>query len=238
MFEHGSFMKKTKLVLFDIDGTLVKGRHPVSEKSMSEGIRKIFNVAVVYDLNKYDGSTDRKIMVDLARQHGINQQEVEKNLTKLAQARTEYFSSNIDDNYKKLLIKPAVYLAKKLKEKGVHIGLLTGNFSMLAKKKLMILGIDNLFNFGLFGEMAENRNKLAALVFNKSKQHFGINFKPNNIYIIGDTPKDIECGKVAGVKTIGVTTGKYSKEELKKAKADLVVDSLDDKKVLAFIYQD
>lgn len=228
--------KRNKLVLFDLDGTLVKAGHPTARKSVIKAIKKVFNIDVVIDWFKHDGSTDRKIMVDVLQEKGIKKEEVESKINQLIKARVDFFSTHVESSYKKRLIPEAVDLIKKLKEKGIFIGLLTGNFKTMAFRKLKISGIDYLFDFGLFGEMAEDRNELAGLVFKKAKQHFGINFLPEDIFIIGDTIHDIKCGKAIGGVTIGVATGfSSSKKDLKKASADLVVDSLDDKRVLEFI---
>ena len=229
-------MDKNKLVLFDLDGTLIIGGDPIARKSVVVAIKKVFNIEVNIDWVKHEGSTDRKIAVDVLKEKGISSRGVALRLNELAQGRVEYFSKHIiKSDYKKRLISPAVDLVKRLKKEGVFVGLLTGNFKAMAHMKLKLADIDKFFDFGLFGEMAEDRNKLAKLVFKKAKKHFGIRFLPENIFIIGDTTHDIKCGKATGVKIIGVTTGFTSREDLEAAGADLVVGSLSDKKVLNFI---
>lgn len=231
-------MKNKKLVLFDLDGTLVKGGNPVARKSVVVAMKKVFGVKVIIDWSKHDGSTDPKIMADVLAEKGIRREKTYSKIDKLAKARLDYFASHVASDYKKNLIPEAVELVKKLKSKKIFVGLLTGNFSQIGWYKLKLVRIDKLFDFGLFGEMAEDRNSLAKLVFKKAKKHFSIDFSKEFVFIIGDTPYDIKCGKAAGVKTIGVTTGSFSRAELKNAGADLAVDSLADKRVISYIIED
>ncbi|MFC1711367.1 HAD family hydrolase [Patescibacteria group bacterium] len=223
---------ENKLVLFDIDGTLFKSRNPIGLKSIVVAIKNVFGVDVEFNIAEHDGSTDRKIIVDLLKEKGISEDKVILKLAKLSEERTKYFVTHAGNTYKNSVFKEAVEFAQKLKSKNIYIGLLTGNFSQVGWKKLKMANIDSLFDFGLFGEMAENRNELAKLIFKKAKHKLNINFSKDNIFIIGDTPRDMECGKKAGVKTIGVATGIFNKNILKKAGADLAVSNLGDKEVL------
>lgn len=224
-----------KLVLFDIDGLLVKGHYPASLKSHEAAIQKVFGLKVKLDISKYDGGTDQFIEAGLLQEKGISYSRMKAKLPALIKERVNYFVKHTGKDFKKRLIKPAIKLAKKLKEKDVYIGLLTGNFRTMAMKKLELAGAEPIFTFGLFGEMAKNRNDLAKLVFKRAFEYFGIKFLPNQIYIIGDTPKDVECGKAIRAKTIAVATGAYSKVILEQEQADLTVDNLADVTVLDFI---
>jgi phosphoglycolate phosphatase len=224
-----------KLVLFDLDGTLVRGRYSVALKSIPAAIEKVFGIKLKFNISKFDGSTDKKAIIDLLAGKGVDKNEVEDNINQLIEARVDYFLTHLDEDYKNRVIESGLNLAKFLKKKNFNIGLLTGNFSKMAAAKLKLIGADNIFDFGLFGEMADNRNKLAQMVFSKAKDRFNKNFSAENIYVIGDTPGDIKCGKSAGVKTIGVATGAFTVSELEKYNPDLAVISLADKRVLNFI---
>jgi len=224
-----------KLVLFDIDGTLIKGGDDTGRRSFVVAIEKVFGHQVVIDWQKHDGSTERKIATDLLKQKGVSSKDILLKIDQLMRARADWFAKNVSSDYKNQLISDAVVLINKLKEKNIFFGLLTGNSRQASFIKLKLVGIDKFFDFGLFGEMAEDRNKLAKLVFAKAKDYFEISFLKKNIFVIGDTIHDIICGQKAGVKTIGVTTGFFSQDDLAKAKPDLLTASLADKKVLDFI---
>lgn len=134
------------------------------------------------------------------------------------------------------MIKAAADLVRKLyHQKNLFIGLLTGNHKNAAQLKIKTVGLADYFKFGVYGNEADDRNGLARLLSTKAKRFFGLDFLPKNVYIIGDTPHDVVCGKYIKAKTVVVSTGSFTFEELKKAKPDLTVKSLAEKKVYQFI---
>lgn len=225
-----------KLVLFDIDDTLIKGHYPGGIGRFYYICEKYLGKKVEIDWKKFDGATTKKIIVDTFENHGMPKEKIEEKLEEIFEDAYNYFAKNLKDDYKERLIKDAETLVKKLfKEKNVYLGLLTGNEENVARLKISTVGLSDYFRFGVFGDISEDRNDLSRSVFKKAKKFLGIEFLPENIYIIGDTPNDIRCGKTIKAKTIGVATGKFTVKELKKAKADLAVKSLADKRVLNFI---
>lgn len=104
--------------------------------------------------------------------------------------------------------------------------LLTGNYPRAARIKLRAAEIDYTFSFGAFGEHHSDRNELPFLALDEVKRTMGIDPDPARFVIIGDTPRDIQCAKNAGMKAIGVTTGSYSEEKLKEHKPDLILENL------------
>jgi len=226
-----------KLVLFDIDGTLIQGGHPILRQSYLQAIKKVFGIEILVDWRKHDGSIDRKIFIDILKDQGISEGQILGKLEDLFEERYNYFYQNVEEDYRKRLIKPAKNLVVKLSKRGINLGLLTGNLPSVARLKMEVTGLSTYFKFGLFGHEAEDRVSLAKEVFLKAKEFFGIKFLPENIYVIGDTVKDIECGKSIKARTIGVATGFIaSLGELKKAKPDLAVKTLADTKVFKFIF--
>jgi phosphoglycolate phosphatase len=89
-------------------------------------------------------------------------------------------------------------------------------------------GLNGFFDFGGFGSDAEKRSNLPPVAKSRAEKTFGKKFSMREMVIIGDTPKDIECAKINGAKSIGVCTGPFSGRQLKDAGADLVVTSLRD----------
>lgn len=232
-------MKFSKLVLFDIDGTLIRGRYPGSKGRFTYILKKYLDDEMEIDWNKFDGKPDRAIFKYFLKAKGISEEMMEKKLPEVFEDAYDYMAKNIKPDYKERLIKEAIVLIKKLLlQKNIFIGLLTGNQRDVAHLKIKTVGLTNFFKFGLYGDEADDRNELAKLVFKKAKNFFGLDFLAKNIYIIGDTPHDVNCGKFIAAKTIAVTTGSFSKEELKKTEADLMVESLADKKILKFILKD
>ena len=115
------------------------------------------------------------------------------------------------------LFEDAEETLKYLKKKGFELGLITGNLKKIAMAKLKLAGIDSYFSFGGFGDNLD-RNDVAMEAI-KGREG-------SEIFLVGDTPLDIIAGKKIGAKTIGITTGIYSVEELKDVGADMVVNNL------------
>lgn len=95
-------------------------------------------------------------------------------------------------------------------------GLLTGNLVRGAKLKLTHYDVWNFFEFGAFSDDSHIRNDLGPHAIRRAKEKHGVEFPPENVFVIGDTPHDIECGKVIGAKTVAVATGAFSVEQLQQ----------------------
>lgn len=111
---------------------------------------------------------------------------------------------------------------------GFITGLLTGNYPDAAVIKLKTASIHHDFAFGAFGEFHKDRNMLPQLAISTIKEMLEIEPDPQRFIIIGDTPRDVICAKSAGMKSVSVTTGKFSEDELAKHEPDLIIESLED----------
>lgn len=103
--------------------------------------------------------------------------------------------------------------------------------------KLKKAKLDKFFKLGGFGSDAIRRPDIIRVAIRRVEEKFDFKFD-NNVFVIGDSPKDIEAGKEAGVKTIGVATGVYSENALKRCKPDYTLPNLKNtKKILDIILQ-
>ena len=93
-------------------------------------------------------------------------------------------------------------------------GLLTGNLKRGAQFKLTHYKVWHYFEFGAFADDSPRRNDLGPHALRRAKELHAVDFHPARTFIIGDTPHDIECGKVIGAQTIAVATGRFSVDEL------------------------
>jgi len=96
----------------------------------------------------------------------------------------------------------------------IHQGLLTGNQKEGARLKLEHLGIWKYFEFGAYADDSAIRDELGPFALARAKEKLGIEFPPEHVFIIGDTPHDVACGKAIGAKTIAVATGSFTVAEL------------------------
>ena len=223
----------TKLILFDIDGTLVTGgpAKEAFEVAMLGIFGKLGN-AKNYD---FSGKTDPKIARDLLRQVGFSDSDIEAGFSALWDRYVRELEARISEN-PTILLPGVEQLLLNLKEnKNVALGLVTGNIFRGAQIKLRSVGLEVYFSVGGYGSDSEDRNILPSVALNRAHDKWGISFDKESIVVVGDTPRDIFCGQAEGTRTVGVTTGKFGRKDLEQAGADLVLDDFSQVEAVANI---
>src|SRR5437879_7746228 len=125
------------------------------------------------------------------------------------------------------LLPGVLKLLEKLKSRShLVLALLTGNVSRGARLKLEHYGVWHFFEFGAFADDHRDRNQLGRFARARAKEKHGREFAASEIDVIGDTPRDIACGKALGARTIAVTTGRRSRDELAKYQPNFLIDTL------------
>lgn len=126
-------------------------------------------------------------------------------------------------------------LLDDLEQAGAHLGLLTGNMAEGAWEKLAYYGLRDYFPFGAFGDDHHDRNRLGPVALERASQHHALPFVAENTVVIGDTPKDIACGKAMGALTLAVATGGFSVDQLAAYQPDYVVENLESEEVRSIL---
>src|SRR5207244_1913749 len=122
------------------------------------------------------------------------------------------------------LLPGVLELLGKLKSRPhLVLALLTGNVSRGAQLKLEHYGVWHFFEFGAFADDHQDRNRLGRFARTRAKEKHGCEFAASEIDVIGDTPRDIACGKAFGARTIAVATGTWSHDELAKYQPDFLI---------------
>lgn len=211
------------LLLFDIDGTLIKGSRAHS-RAFSEAIEKVYGISTSIDIIEHHGMTDSEIIIELLRRIGLDEQVVQSKLEDCLQMLVKSFDKLFEQD--EVIVLPGVEeLLRELGKLNVLMGLVTGNLESIAKLKLKRVGLSSYFRFGAFGSDGKKRANLVKLAIRRADESFG--FKSNsNVFLFGDTPRDMIAGKENGVKTVGVATGIYTEEQLRDAGADFVLKDL------------
>ncbi|MCD6363680.1 MAG: HAD hydrolase-like protein [Synergistetes bacterium] len=216
-----------KVVLFDVDNTMIKSTK-AHTRAFIEGLSNVFGI----DFKEEDfenagppGMTDLEIAIVAGERRGISREEILRKMKEISNAMAESFAKSIEKGELELL--PGVRnLLEELKARSFTLGVMTGNFEKIAWIKLKRAKIDGFFSFGIFGGEAENKSMMGKVAMKKIRGLFGK--EPSFICIIGDTPRDVEAGKLIGAKTIAVATGSATERELKQAKPDLLLKNLED----------
>jgi len=218
-------MKKMKnLFLFDVDGTLTEG-FDAHHQAFIGAFQEVFNINTKVEMYRYHGSTDLNIIYDVLTKNGISNPVIRENLEKIKDIMVKIYAKKVVNDDVKTLNGVLEVLAL-INDMGEGIGLVTGNLSKIARIKLKQAGIPDYFPIGGFGEISRNREDLVLNAIENANIHYNMNFKKENIYIIGDTPRDIEAALKAKVNAIGIATGKYNKNELNKKEPTYLFNDL------------
>ncbi|PIQ06172.1 MAG: haloacid dehalogenase [Candidatus Nealsonbacteria bacterium CG18_big_fil_WC_8_21_14_2_50_37_10] len=216
-----------KLILFDIDETLIGGENKSHKLSFSYAFKKVYGIDTSIDIIDHPGKTDQQIIIEVLKKEGLSKPIVESKIKECMKVMVDYFNKFIN-NENIVLLGGVQELLDELNKNGFIMGLVTGNLEDIARGKLKKAGINQYFKVGGFGSDDTDRANLIKLAIKRVGNNFSFKFN-NNVFLIGDTPRDMKAGKTAKIKTIGVTTGIYSKEQLKDAGADFIVSNLKEK---------
>ena len=215
--------RKKRLLLFDIDGTLIHsggaGIH-----ALILAFKERFGIDDDLDDIEIAGMTDSGIVLSILEKHKIPASH--ENMSALLDSYVHFLSLELPRRKGKLL--PGVLeLLERLKTRPhVVLALLTGNVSRGARLKLEHYGVWHFFEFGAFADDHRDRNELGRFARARAKEKHEQEFGASEIDVIGDTPRDIACGKALGARTIAVATGRWRRQELAKHDPDFVIDDL------------
>jgi len=108
------------------------------------------------------------------------------------------------------------------------LGLITGNVRAGAKLKLEHFGLWHFFRFGGFGDHHPDRDDIARDAMAAARERLDGTYDPARVWVVGDTPKDVQCARAIGAQAIAVATGVYSMDELLPAEPDVLLEDLSD----------
>jgi phosphoglycolate phosphatase-like HAD superfamily hydrolase len=227
-----------KLVLFDIDGTMLvtagAGRRAIT-RALSEAIGH----TGAFQAIRFDGKTDPQIVSELLAAAGHEPPHDESRVAELCERYVSLLELELESPAIEARVMPGIHeLLDRLDERGdVLLGLLTGNLERGARLKLRAAGFaPERFQVGAFGSDSAHRSDLPAIAAARAAQRLGSVPSGHAVVIIGDTPADIACGAGIGARAIAVATGGYSEEDLAAHGPHAVFSDLSDtERVLAAI---
>lgn len=218
-----------KLVLFDIDGTLL-WTDGAGRRAIHDALMEVFGSTGPAD-HWFDGKTDRQIVRELMRLDGHDDAWIDARMDELLDKYATYLARELaHPGHKPRLYEGVTELLDALEARDdIVLGLLTGNLEAGATGKLRSVGLDpSRFRVGAFGSDHELRPELPAIAQRRACEALGVELPGEDIVVIGDTPADIACGRSIGARAIGVATGRYSVEELSAHDAVAVFADLTD----------
>jgi len=217
-----------RLLLFDIDGTLVdtRGAGLAALLDAAEDILEVERESVpVLDLaGATDGGVMRSLFGALGRADdaAIRQRYLECYLGHLKRRlQDEAFGGEA-------LPGVATLMEALAKVPQVKLGLLTGNVRMGADHKLRRFALDHYFEDGAFGDDADDRNLLGPVAVRRFEAQAGVGIPVDEVIIIGDTVKDVACARALGARCLAVATGVHGRTGLVESGAWICLDDLQD----------
>ena len=200
-----------KLLLFDIDGTLLTSGG-AGERALRRGFQARFGIDD--DLQKIEiaGRTDSGIGRRMLAAHGLP--ETPENLASLFDGYLHFLAQELPASPGHLLPGILALLEVLKKRPDIVLALLTGNLARGAQIKLTHYGVWDYFEFGAYADDHYDRNELGHFARQRAQEKHGVEFPPEHIFVLGDTPHDIVCARAIGARAVAIATGKFSMAEL------------------------
>ena len=215
------------LVLFDIDGTLLRGAGDHHREAVIAGIRQVTGVETHFNGVSTSGRLDRDLIAELLRASGYSERRTRAALHQIMAACQLAYSSNCATDLTEAICGGARELLERLTKNGAVAGLVTGNLSEIGWKKVELAGLRDYFSVGAFAQDGTTRARLARVAWQRARKA-GLIDKDARVSLIGDHMNDVEAAKANGFQAIAVASGLTGAEALARSEPDLLVESLSD----------
>src|SRR5262245_5077578 len=217
-----------RLVLFDIDGTLISARG-AGRRALRRALDHVFGTAGALDGYDMSGKTDPRILFEVLSAAGLDRAAVTERLDDFFERYAMTLTEEIGDGAHVVTMPGVAEVVRRLAaEEGVVLGLLTGNIEAGARIKLGPTGLLPYFVLGAFGSDDADRRRLPSLAARRAHAHVGYPFRPRDVLVIGDTPHDVDCARHFGAVAVAVATGRFTREQLEREDPDMVFDNFSD----------
>ena len=222
-----------RILLWDIDGTLIRSTRPGGYKEYTIPVlEEIFGTAGRLAEMQVSGMTDLQIVFEALNEAGVTQEDILARAEVLVSRLTEEARKVTSNGTKFFVLLPGVRetLTALDEHPRYKSALVTGNIKPMAQLKMELVGLDHFFTLpGAFGDESHNRRDLPARAAERIRKHLQMDLAPEHFIVIGDTPNDIDCAHHFGARAVAVGTGRfYPNEEILKHKPDKFLPDLSD----------
>jgi phosphoglycolate phosphatase-like HAD superfamily hydrolase len=224
LYDRNSLVTYRALVLFDIDGTLVRRAGPHHREALVVAVRRVTGLETTTEGIPVQGMLDPDILTVMMRRADAAPAVIRAAMPEILRAAERHY----------LRVCPALHhkhcpgvepLLQRLTRRGVLLGLVTGNLTRIGWRKLDRAGLRGYFRFGAFGEMAKTRAGLARLAVREARRRGWID-RHAPASLIGDAPSDVIAARANGIRAIAVQTGITPVAELRAEKPDFLLTNL------------
>lgn len=228
-----------KLILFDIDWTLLRGGLAEHIDGFSYAWEKVLGVgAKLSDWPDHHGQPDVVLLVKVPELcHNISHILIKEKIDELKKAKIEYFLKHKSDNYDNQILPGVKDLLSELKKLNISLTIKSGNLEKIGRYRLEKAGIADYFIKGGWGDNVNSKAEAIGLAIKDVSTELNVIFDKKNIYDVGDSKYDIEADKSYGITSIGVCSGYDDEKTLKLAGANFVLKNLTQKNEFLKIIQ-
>ena len=214
-----------KLVLFDIDGTLVDCGGQ-ARLAFADALRHVTGTTGGLDNYDFSGKLDGRIVTDLLVGMGMSADEVGTTLPEVREAYLERLERSLDVARMTLLPGVGELLQSLAARDNITLGLLTGNWERGGRIKLSRFDLNRYFPFGSFGDDALERTELPPVAMARAAVAVGRAFTSDETVIVGDSQLDVACARAHGIRCLAVATGKTDAAILAAEEPEWLLDTL------------
>ncbi len=213
------------IFLFDIDGTLISA-HGAGRRAFAHALRVELGLEGALDAVQLDGKTDPMILDEALAAAGRAPAALDER-ERVFRAYLAQLPAELERTPFRVL--PGVERAlDRLEGAGAIVGLATGNVEDGARHKLTRGGLWHRFAFGGYGSDAHARAELVRVAMARGRARVARTIADADVWVLGDTPRDVHAAHAAGARAVGIATGAYDAAALRAAGAEVVVQTLDE----------
>ena len=222
-----------RILLWDIDGTLIRSARPGGYKEYTIPVlEELFGTAGQLADMHVSGMTDMQIFIEALGNHGVTHDDLRERMHVLSERLTAEARKITGNGVTFFELLPGVRETLETLDRHPRYAsaLLTGNIEPMAYLKMELVGLEKFFTLpGAFGNESHLRRDLPALAAERIRKHLQLDLPPEHFIVIGDTPNDIDCARHFGARAVAVGTGRfYSNDEILQHSPDKFLPDLTD----------
>ena len=224
-----SISRPNPLILFDIDGTLLRTGDPHHGAAFTHAFESIYGKPVTLEGVPLAGMLDAQIARILFERHGLDADESDALLDGMMETMgVRYTDALAGGSLRERLLPGATEAVLACVERGWTAGVLTGNARSVGHAKLRAAGLDMLLSIGAFGDSATDRGHLVEAAIDDAERVIGVRHLPSETVLVGDTPNDISAARLGGAHVVAVATGRFDTAALSHHNPDALLPDLGD----------
>ncbi len=207
------------MVLFDIDGTLIRRAGPHHREALVEAVRHVTGLETTTEHIPVQGMLDPKILEMMLSDAGAKAARIRAWMPELVEAAERIYVRKCPGSLAKFVCPGVRGLLHRLERRRIPMGLVTGNLTRIGWTKMERAGLKRHFLFGAFAEQAPDRAGLVRIALGRPR-------RASQVWLVGDHQNDVRAAQANGIRSLAVATGLSSRDELAACAPDLVVDDL------------